>query len=70
MSMLGQWGAFDVAPEPTEAQQDYAASLLERLSNVGHPDVDDFEEEVEGCSDIGEMSDLIDTMKAELEEYE
>ncbi len=70
MSMLGQWDEEDTVPEPTDAQRDYAASLLERLWECGNSVAYDFERQIEACNHIGEMSDLIDDMKAELEEYE
>lgn len=59
----------DEAMLPTDAQQDYASDLVAKLYDVGHPDAEEFDYQVEDCTDIGEMSDLIDEMKEEWEAY-
>ena len=69
---LGVRGGFsesDMTPAPTDAQLNYVELLMEWLDERGHPDIEDYGYRAENCEDIGEMSELIDEMKTELEEW-
>jgi len=53
---------------PTDRQKKYAESLVDRLIKDGHMKCRRFEEKVNKCICIQEMSELIDAMRGALEE--
>ena len=53
--------------KPTYKQEQYAESLVSRLRKENTMEAEGFARKVAHCQDIGEMSDLINKMKALLE---
>jgi len=59
------FGASDIEDGPTERQLEYAQQLINRLEDAGEP-MRDYENKVDGCDSITEMSALIQEMLDEL----
>ena len=53
---------------PTEKQTDYAEILVDRLDEADHWQTELYRRRVTACDDIADMSELIDEMKAKLED--
>ncbi len=51
---------------PTSLQEDYAETLVRHLFDRGEPSASEYDNAIENCESIGEMSELIDNMKEEL----
>lgn len=65
MTLPRGFGASDIEDGPTERQLEYAQQLINRLEDAGEP-MRDYENKVDGCDSITEMSALIQEMLDEL----
>ena len=57
-------------PAPTDAQEQYAKSLVERLRENGHFQAERFAQKVLATKTIGNMSTLIGRMKLALQDLQ